>query len=95
MRSRAPPTESFSQPAVQYRGLDVSSKGNISATFRVPGLMSIPSDGIIHNVTIAKLKFDATMSWVSVPKKDTKTHLNVSLLSFYYCQWVYLNLSYI
>ena len=62
--------------------MDVSSTGNVSATFKVPGLISIPSDGIIHNVTIAKLDLDAMMSWVCVPKKDTKTHLNVSFFFF-------------
>jgi len=69
---------------MQERYLDVSSTGNVSATFKVPGLMSIPSDGIVHNVTIAKLTLDATMSWVCVPKKDAKTHLNVSLFILFY-----------
>jgi hypothetical protein len=76
-------SESSIQPTFQHRRLDVSSKGNISATFQVPGLISIPSDGIIHNVTIAMLNLNATMSWVCVPKKDTKTHLNVSSLLFF------------
>ena len=71
--------ESFSPVIVQERGLDVSSQGNVSATFQVPGLISIPSDDIFHNVTITKLSLDAMMSWVCVPKNDTKTHLNVSL----------------
>jgi len=30
-------------------------------------------------VTIAKLHLNATMSWVCVPKKDTKTHLNAKI----------------
>jgi hypothetical protein len=68
----------FGQPAIRPRVLDVSSKGNISATFQVPGLIRIPSDGIVHNVTIAELNLDAKMSWVCVPKKDIKTHLKVS-----------------
>jgi hypothetical protein len=71
--------ESFSPSAMQYRGLAVSSKGNISATFTVPGTITIPSDGVAHNVTIVELSLDSTMSWVSVPKVDAKTHLNVSL----------------
>jgi hypothetical protein len=57
----------------------VSSTGNVNATFQVPGLISIPCDGIIHNATIAKLDLDAKMSWVCVPKKGAKTYLNVSL----------------
>ena len=72
--------DSMDLDAMQYRGLAVSSKGNISATFTVPGTITIPSDGVAHNVTIVQLNLDSTMSWVSVPKVDAKTHLNVSLL---------------
>ena len=50
---------------------------NISATFSVPGRMSIPSDHASHNVTITELTLDAKMTWVSVPKKDTRVHLSV------------------
>ena len=71
--------DDMSLSAMQYRGLAVSSKGNISATFTVPGTITIPSDGVAHNVTIVQLSLDSTMSWVSVPKVDAKTHLNVSL----------------
>lgn len=60
-----------------HPGMAVSSKGSISATFRVPGLISIPSDGASHNVTIKQLKLDASMSWVTVPKVDAKSHLKV------------------
>ena len=67
------------QPVMQEHYMDVSSTSNVSATFQVPGLISIPSDGTIHNVTIAKLDLDAKMSWVCVPKKGAKTYLNVSL----------------
>ncbi|KAH6907606.1 hypothetical protein BKA70DRAFT_360154 [Coprinopsis sp. MPI-PUGE-AT-0042] len=54
---------------------DVTSKGNITATFTIPGLMSIPSDGVAHNVTIAQLSLDANMEWVSIPKLEAKVHL--------------------
>lgn len=86
VRSSAPPGRGSggrrgipNQPVMQEIHLDVSSTGNVNATFQVPGLISIPSDGIIHNVTIAKLTLDAAMSWVCVPKKDTKTHLNAKI----------------
>jgi hypothetical protein len=71
---------SLSENQMQHRGLQVSSKGNVSATFGVPGLINIPSDGVGHNVTIVKLGLDATMSWVCVPKKDGKVHLKVRLI---------------
>lgn len=70
--------ESRASP-MEYRGLAVSSKGNISATFTVPGTITIPSDGVDHNVTIVQLSLDSTMSWVSVPKVDAKTHLNAKI----------------
>jgi hypothetical protein len=60
-----------------YSGASVTSKGNVSATFRVPGLVTIPCDGDAHNFTIVELALKAAMSWVSVPKIDPKTHLNV------------------
>lgn len=63
--------------AMEHRGLAVSSKGNVTATFRVPGEISVPSDGAAHNVTVTELELDAVMSWVCVPKKDAKTHLKV------------------
>ncbi|KAH6911782.1 hypothetical protein BKA70DRAFT_1398540 [Coprinopsis sp. MPI-PUGE-AT-0042] len=65
----------------------VTSKGNITATFSIPGLMTIPSDGVAHNVTIANLTLDAEMEWVSIPKREAKVHLkaivkNVSEYTF-------------
>ena len=89
----APIVQSFSAPmrASSYiseeeddadfavRQMDVSSSGNITATFSIPGLMSVPSDDVAHNVTIAKLDLDAKMTWVAVPKVDTKVHLNVRI----------------
>ncbi|KAJ7914298.1 hypothetical protein B0H13DRAFT_2462207 [Mycena leptocephala] len=63
----------------EVRGASVSSKGNFSATFRVPGLVSIPSDGEAHNFTIVQLSLKAEMSWVCVPKADTKAHINARI----------------
>ncbi|KAF5315032.1 hypothetical protein D9619_007476 [Psilocybe cf. subviscida] len=66
-------------PEIQHRSLQVSSKGAVNATFGVPGLISIPSDGVSHSVTIAKLELAADMSWVSVPKKDSRVHLKANI----------------
>lgn len=63
---------------MEYRGLDVSSNGTVNATFSVPGLITVPSDGQAHNVTIVKLELEASLSWIVVPKLDTKTRLSVS-----------------
>lgn len=59
----------------------VTSKGNITATFTIPGLMSIPSDGVAHNVTITQLSLGAEMEWVSIPKLEAKFHLKVRVTS--------------
>ena len=68
-------------PQMAKRELVVSSKGNVTATFQVPGLISVPTDDESHNVTIAELKLDAIMSWVAVPKKEAKFHLTVCFRS--------------
>jgi len=76
--ARAPPPPP-PPPPMAARGASVSSKGNVSATFQVPGVISIPSDGAFHNVTVAQLELEATMAWVCVPKKDTKTRLSAKV----------------
>lgn len=53
--------------------------GNVSATFRVPNKITVPSDSASHNVTIVKLNLDASMSWASVPKKDRGVYLGVRM----------------
>ncbi|KAJ7505898.1 hypothetical protein B0H11DRAFT_1976597 [Mycena galericulata] len=67
------------QEPMGYGGASVNSKGNVNATFRVPGLVTIPCDGDAHNFTIVELSLKAAMSWVSVPKLDAKTHLNARI----------------
>lgn len=68
---------------IEHRGLHVSSKGTVSATFGIPGLITISSDGFGRNLTIFKLVLDADMSWVCVLKKGTCVHLK--LLLFLFC----------
>ena len=65
-------------PVMAVTSALVVSQGNITATFRVPGRTTVPSDGAVHSVTIAKLGLDAVMEWVAVPKKEPRTHLKVS-----------------
>lgn len=69
--------EDEEEEIVRHRESHVSSKGAVSATFGIPGLINVPSDGTGHNVTIARLSLDATMTWLCVPKKDTRVHLKV------------------
>ncbi|KAF8877367.1 hypothetical protein BD779DRAFT_1475255 [Infundibulicybe gibba] len=78
-RSHSRASASPEPPMILHRGLHVSSKGNVSATFKIPGLISIPSDGKSHNITIVELKLDAAMSWVAIPKQDAKVHLKAKI----------------
>ncbi|KAM6493926.1 protein of unknown function (DUF4139) domain containing protein [Amanita muscaria] len=74
------PSNPISQTdSLRFRRADVSSKGNVSATFTVPGIITIPSDGTAHNVTVAELKLGATMSWVVVPKIDARARLSAKI----------------
>ncbi|PBK99485.1 hypothetical protein ARMGADRAFT_1008012 [Armillaria gallica] len=72
-------SESFTSRGMPHIGSSVTSKGNVSATYRVPGRITIPADGAEHTFTIVQLNLDASMSWVSVPKVDTKTHLKAKV----------------
>jgi len=60
-----------------FRDTTITSKGNVSATFTVPGTITIPSDDDAHNVTITQLKLGAAMSWIAVPKIDARVRLSV------------------
>ena len=73
----------YGAPPMPKRGVVISSKGDITATFSIPGLITIPSDGASHNVTITELELDAEMSWISVPKKNAKAHLTVRSLHLF------------
>ncbi|KAF8148202.1 hypothetical protein B0H34DRAFT_833314 [Crassisporium funariophilum] len=75
----SPPSPTFSPqrpklPMIQTSA-EVSSKGNVAATFRVPGLITVPSDSQKHNVSITQLEFNARLIWYAIPKLDTRTHL--------------------
>ncbi|KDR73716.1 hypothetical protein GALMADRAFT_251524 [Galerina marginata CBS 339.88] len=57
----------------------VSTKGNIVATFRVPGLISVPSDRSKHNITIAELNLDANIIWYTIPVSDPGVHIKAKI----------------
>lgn len=56
----------------------VHREGAMGATFRIPGLVTVPSDNQAHNITIAEMELDATLYWITVPKEDRRIHLQVS-----------------
>ncbi|TFK63997.1 hypothetical protein BDN72DRAFT_775200 [Pluteus cervinus] len=57
----------------------VSSKGNVNATYTIPGTVSVPSDGVVHKVTVVQLQLDAEFEWVCVPKRDTRVHIKAKV----------------
>lgn len=71
--------ESDHAEAMEDVGSYITSKGHLSATYRVPGLISIPADGSERTFTITQLNLDADMSWICVPKVDPKVHLNARI----------------
>ncbi|KAJ7183536.1 hypothetical protein C8R46DRAFT_1067220 [Mycena filopes] len=78
-RSRSPPRADIAPNPMKGVDAPVTSTGNVNATFRVPGLVSIPCDDAAHNFTIVELQPQAAMSWVAVPKRETKTHLTAHI----------------
>ncbi|KAF9492707.1 hypothetical protein BDN71DRAFT_1179279 [Pleurotus eryngii] len=58
---------------------EIISQGTLSATYQVPGLISIPSDSQNHSVTIIELTLGAEMSWMTVPKVDKRVHLKAKV----------------
>ena len=62
---------------VEHQVAQITSTGSVHATFRIPGRTTIPSDNDEHSVTIADLKLDAKVTWVCIPKADTRVHLEV------------------
>ncbi|KAL0946119.1 hypothetical protein HGRIS_012384 [Hohenbuehelia grisea] len=64
---------------MQHAELNIAAQGAMSATYQVPGLISIPSDGQEHSVTIVQLQLDATMSRVSIPRAETRVHLKAKI----------------
>ncbi|KAJ6588623.1 hypothetical protein B0H19DRAFT_923139 [Mycena capillaripes] len=78
-RSRSRSESSDQEPEMAIEEAAVTSTGNVSATFRVPGLVTIPCDNAAHNFTIVELRPKATMSWVAVPKREAKTHLTAHI----------------
>lgn len=85
-RSRSPARIMYRRtPKLATLGLKVTSKSDgrfNHSVFQVPGLISVPCDGMVHNVTIIELnkELDTKLLWFSVPKVDTRVHLKVLTL---------------
>ncbi|TEB35240.1 hypothetical protein FA13DRAFT_1788813 [Coprinellus micaceus] len=67
-----------SPPPLRVQETEASQNG-VHASFKVPGLVTVPSDAAQHNVTIANLTPEAKLAWLVVPSVDTKVHLTTSV----------------
>jgi hypothetical protein len=61
----------------EHQTTQVTSVGSVNATFRIPGRTTIPSNDEEHSVTVADLRLDAKVTWICIPKGDTRVHLEV------------------
>lgn len=71
--------------------VEVTSKGNVNASFRIAGLVSIPSVGSLSSwsasgaggaprkFTIVQLELPVELSWVSVPREDQSVHMKAKV----------------
>lgn len=63
---------------MQHRPVIVATnKGDVTATFRIPGLITVPSDAQQHNVTISSFEFNAPLLWHTVPKANARVYMEV------------------
>ena len=57
-----------------------NSLGNITATFRIPGHINVPSDFQQHNVTISSFEFKAPFLWYTFLKANARVYMEVWFL---------------
>ncbi|KAJ7847749.1 hypothetical protein B0H14DRAFT_911486 [Mycena olivaceomarginata] len=78
-RSRSPPHASYfsadEEEDMGHEEAAVTSSGNVNATFRVPGLVTIPCGRRRTQFHHRGATPKATMSWVAVPKGEARAHL--------------------
>lgn len=69
-------------PRITQPSVVVSNKGSLAATFLVPGLITIPSDGDKHSVNVVRLKLEADILRSSIPRVNSRVHLKVGCRSY-------------
>ena len=67
------------RPLMEHRPSIVATNnlGNISATFRIPGHINVPSDFQQHNVTISSFEFKVPYLWYTFPKANARVYMEV------------------
>ncbi|KAL4257329.1 Conserved hypothetical protein CHP02231 [Pleurotus pulmonarius] len=73
-----PPTVTIVRGPRSYYSED-SPFTDIYTAYIVPDKVSVPSSGNSCNVTITRLEFDTKLSWITVPKRDTRVHMQATV----------------
>ncbi|KAI0750057.1 hypothetical protein C8Q80DRAFT_1165901 [Daedaleopsis nitida] len=57
----------------------VVARNPLALAYRVDGLATVPSDGIAHKVTLARLEFSAKLQYVCVPRKTAAAFIEATI----------------
>ena len=69
----------FDEGALARSQAAVISKGNLIASFLIPGLVTVPTGNESFTFTIQDLRLESKLSWIAIPKLDPKARLTVRL----------------
>ncbi|KAI3613241.1 mucoidy inhibitor a [Moniliophthora roreri] len=64
---------------MEHTSSTIASQGSVSANFKIPGSVTVPSAEGERSFTIATLELDALMAWLSIPKVDNRVHLKANI----------------
>jgi hypothetical protein len=73
-----PDTQALSEPNM------VVSETPVALSYSVEEVVTIPSDGDAHQVSVSVLPLEATIDYITVPRVEPKVYLEVR---FYYCSF--------
>ncbi|KAF8609754.1 hypothetical protein BDV93DRAFT_465221 [Ceratobasidium sp. AG-I] len=66
---------------IRWRNVENVSSNTLSATFRIPGRSSIPSDEDSHKVVIQVLNLQTNIEWVCIPRRLECVFLKCNVLN--------------
>ncbi|KAF8901316.1 hypothetical protein CPB84DRAFT_1679836 [Gymnopilus junonius] len=69
----------YDDEAIGHSYAQVISKGNLNATFVIPGLITVPTESTNLTFTIQNLDLQSKLSWIAIPKHDTKSRLTAKI----------------
>ncbi|KJA24214.1 hypothetical protein HYPSUDRAFT_136419 [Hypholoma sublateritium FD-334 SS-4] len=75
-----PAARMASAHAMQHRPVIIgTNKGDVTATFRIPGYINVPSDAQQHDVTISSFEFNAPLLWHTIPKANARVYMEAKI----------------